>query len=192
MIGSTHRVWGLYCGAGLGVAAGWPLWQTAASAVISCATSNGPTSPDGDQTWLAWLDRHRGIVHWPGWPLIVAAIAAPHPMAWAVLSLVAGWTSHLIGDAVFGVPGIPLLPFPVPVKGKVRGRTKTVHTRLYVGLQLPTDSHRQVATWFGTRRPGWIERRTRFVLSWGLIPLALGVIWLAMTTSGPVVPGLSA
>src|SRR4051812_41471480 len=101
MIGQTHLVLGVHAGTALGLAAGWPLWQVAASALISAGVSHGRLSPDADQTWLAWTGRHRTITHWWGWPALVAAFAPlAGPQGWPLYSLAVGWLSHIAGDAV--------------------------------------------------------------------------------------------
>jgi LexA-binding, inner membrane-associated putative hydrolase len=179
--GPTHRVLGLYGGAVLGLAAGWPLWQTAASAVIASATAHGPTSPDGDQSWLAWLGRHRGVTHWWGWPALLATFAPlAGPGGWPLYSLAVGVAvGHLLGDLVWGEPGIPLLPFD---------------PWWHVGLCLPNDGRRKIRSrdWTGevreaTIRVGRAERVARRVLQWGLVPLGAWV-----TLSPVILPALAA
>jgi hypothetical protein len=111
VIGSTHRIIGFETGVLFGLAAGFPAWQSLASGVIASASANGPFSPDGDQSWLAWTGRHRGITHWPGWPLLaIGLVPAPFGAGYAVVALALGYLSHIVADAVYGKPGVPLLP----------------------------------------------------------------------------------
>lgn len=117
MDGSTHRLFAASVSLAVSTAAGAPPWQTAGAAVISTATSAGWTSPDADQSWLRWMPGgHRGLSHWWGLPVLAAAATVslvPADLAWVAWALVLGWSSHLVGDFVFGVrpPGIPLLPW---------------------------------------------------------------------------------
>lgn len=168
--GATHRVGGLYAGALLGVAAGWPLWQTAASALISAGVAHGPTSPDGDQSWLAWTGRHRGVTHWWGWPALLAAFTPlTGPEGWPLYSIAVGvFVGHLVLDAMWGKPGIPLLPCA---------------PWWHVGLGLPVQARRKVRerTWTGevverTVEVGYLEAASRRVLQWGLVPLGGWVV----------------
>lgn len=110
---------------------------------VSTVTAAGWLSPDVDQSWW-WrrLDKvlpdellgeggplqHRGITHWwgvtVGWAVlwVVASVAVP-AVWWVGAGHVAGWTSHLLLDRVFGrrviTPqgavvvraGIPLAPW---------------------------------------------------------------------------------
>jgi hypothetical protein len=163
--GATHRVGGLYAGTALGLAAGWPLWQTAASALIAAGVAHGPTSPDADQSWLAWTGRHRGVTHWPGWPLLLAAFTpAAGPQGWPLYSIAVGvLVGHLVLDAVWGKPGVPLLPCA---------------PWFYVGLGLPVQARRTVRErdWSGELverkvSVGHVEAAARRVLQWGLVPL---------------------
>lgn len=119
MTGSSHRMLGAVAGAGYATLAGQPASVVAMTALVATATSNGPASPDGDQTdaWRAatraapaWVRRHRGLLHWWGLP-VAAWLAVPglDPLVqWAAHALIIGWASHLLGDAVFGK--IPTLP----------------------------------------------------------------------------------
>jgi hypothetical protein len=133
--GSTHRLLGACGGVMLGAAAGWPWPQVVAAGWLATLTAGGRTSPDVDQAW-AWtfVDRivpdewlgnngpmqHRGIAHWWGLPAsaaLVAWSAVPGAYAWIPYAMLAGWTSHLVGDSVFGRPGcgrgagIPFAPW---------------------------------------------------------------------------------
>lgn len=136
----THHLFGAYAGAGVAWAVHQQPWQIVASTAIAATFAGGELSPDMDQ-YKAWrkLDKwlpdellgrggplqHRGISHWWGLPVLVAIGVAigqhlsPAPfwfLAWAVL---VGWSSHLVGDFVFGKaspydhrgPGIPIWPW---------------------------------------------------------------------------------
>lgn len=134
---ATHNLLGAATGLGLGLAAGWPWWQTLVAAGLSSITSDGATSPDADQ-FKRWrkLDeylpdellgkggplQHRGLSHWWGLPVLAAALVwflVPGGLQWIGWALVAGWASHLAGDLVFGKadrwsgrgPGIPIAPW---------------------------------------------------------------------------------
>lgn len=135
MKGATHRLLGACGGVALGMAAGWEWPQIVASGWIATLTSGGFTSPDIDQHW-AWtrLDKllpdewlgnngpmqHRGLAHWWGLPLTAAWLAwslLPPHIVWVAFAMLAGWTSHLVGDYLFGRPGagrgagIPFAPW---------------------------------------------------------------------------------
>jgi hypothetical protein len=77
-------------------------------------TSQGWFSPDADQSWLRGLPGgHRGMSHWPGWPVLAAVImlgAGVPVLAWYAL---VGWVSHLLADFLVGEApmGVPLSPF---------------------------------------------------------------------------------
>lgn len=133
---ASHNLLGAVSGLALGTASGWPWWQTLIASGLASVTSDGPTSPDGDQYKL-WktIDRwvpdellgkggplqHRGISHWWGLPVLAGLLVwlAPGWVRWALLALVVGWASHLVGDFVFGKrdpwsgrgPGIPTAPW---------------------------------------------------------------------------------
>jgi membrane-bound metal-dependent hydrolase YbcI (DUF457 family) len=121
MMGRSHRILGALAGAAYAVGQGQPRSVVAMTALVATATSNGPTSPDGDQTgqwWPAltalaptWVHRHRGLLHWWGLPVLAwLAVPALDPQVqWAAHALLVGWASHIIGDAVFG--RVPLLPW---------------------------------------------------------------------------------
>ena len=104
MLGPGHRLTGGVSGFALGLHLGWPWYQTLTSAVMATAMSNGPLSPDGDQTWLRKLG-HRKLTHWVEIPLgagwVMFAVGAP----WFAWSLLIGWSSHLAADFVFGRAG---------------------------------------------------------------------------------------
>jgi membrane-bound metal-dependent hydrolase YbcI (DUF457 family) len=177
MNGPTHYLMGVYAGAGTGVAASWPLWQTATAAVIATSVAHGPTSPDGDQTWLSWTGRHRGVTHWWGWALLLAAAGQGlGPPGWPLVALAAGVASHLVGDALYGSPGVPLLPCKpwgfVGLRWRVAGRVRGPQPPL---SRIPVV--RQVQRW--RRQVGHSELAVRWLLRWGLIPLAAAVVWQA-------------
>jgi hypothetical protein len=120
MMGPSHRVAGALAGAGWATWQGQPLSVVAMTALVATATSNGPASPDGDQTQLwrtatrltpAWVRRHRGILHWWGIPAAAwFAVSTLDPLVqWAAYALIVGWASHLAGDAIFGK--VPIDPF---------------------------------------------------------------------------------
>jgi hypothetical protein len=128
----THVIGGAYAGAGLAWAQHQPWWVMATSAAIAAAVAPGP---DVDQRrwwrtldrwvpdeWLGWGGplQHRGITHFWGVPAAAAlAVMAFTPGLWVAWAILAGWVSHLLLDAVWGMaspwdhrgPGIPLLPW---------------------------------------------------------------------------------
>jgi len=135
MNGTTHRLLGACSGVTLGVAAGWPWPQIVGAAWLATLTAGGHTSPDVDQARF-WnlLDRvlpdellgnngplqHRGIAHFWGVPASLGVLAwssVPARYVWLAYALLAGWTSHLVGDYLFGRagqgrgPGIPFAPW---------------------------------------------------------------------------------
>lgn len=112
---------GLTAGHYLGLAPG----QVAACAALAMVTSAGWTSPDMDHTpgWRTFahvLPRpwrgHRRVTHWWGLPVAVAVLVHAVGSPWWAWALLAGWTSHLVADLVFGArswgrgPGIPMTP----------------------------------------------------------------------------------
>lgn len=81
-------------------------------AAVAPVFAAGRWSPDADVTWLAHLG-HRRATHRPDttaaaltvitfvvW--VPLAFLAPAGLAWLVWAPVAGWWSHLVGDAMFG------------------------------------------------------------------------------------------
>jgi hypothetical protein len=80
-------------------------------------------SPDVDHTW-AWVRirqalkskamNHRELAHWWGLPgLAMGAVSMlPEDGRWPFVMLIVGWTSHLLGDLLFGIKprGVPLWP----------------------------------------------------------------------------------
>ena len=76
MDGSTHRLFAASVSLAVSTSYAQPAWQAVAAAVIATASAAGWTSPDADQSWLAWVPGgHRGLTHWWGLPA-AAAIAA--------------------------------------------------------------------------------------------------------------------
>lgn len=121
MMGRSHRILGALAGATYATTTGQPPSMVVLTALVATTTSNGPTSPDGDQTgqwWPAltgilptWVRRHRGLLHWWGLPF-AAWFLVPHlptEAHWVGYALIVGWASHLFGDALFG--RIPLAPW---------------------------------------------------------------------------------
>ncbi len=117
MDGSTHRLFAASVSLAVSAGSGIPMWQGVASALIATATSAGWTSPDADQTWLRRMPGgHRGLLHWWGLPALLAVatlLYIPPDTAWAIWALLLGWSSHLVGDFIFGErpPGIPMAPW---------------------------------------------------------------------------------
>jgi hypothetical protein len=117
MDGTTHRLFAASVSLAVSTAGNTPTWQGTAAAVISTASSAGWTSPDADQSWLDWVPGgHRGLTHWWGIPAMLAVatvVFVPPEAAWAVWALLLGWSSHLVGDFIFGErpKGIPMSPW---------------------------------------------------------------------------------
>ena len=136
MEGPTHHLLGAAAGRGLAMGLGWSPLRAGLAVVLAGAVAGGRLSPDLDQSW-GWRKadhlapdemlgfggpmRHRGITHWWGLPACALGLVllVPPDVRWAVLALLAGWTSHLAGDFVFGKrdvrahrnAGIPLYPW---------------------------------------------------------------------------------
>lgn len=135
---SSHVVLGALAGLGYATAQHLTPAQAACTAVLAALAA---PLPDVDcRRWWQRTDRvvpdealghggpmrHRGLTHWWGVP---AALAAALPVtglpvaggdaSWVAWALLAGWSSHLAGDFVFGKacprqgrgPGIPLAPW---------------------------------------------------------------------------------
>jgi hypothetical protein len=117
MDGSTHRLFAASVSLAVSTQAGSPAWQGAAAALIATATSAGWTSPDADQSWLRWAPGgHRGFTHWWGLPALLAVgtlVFIPEEASWALWALLLGWSSHLVGDFIFGErpAGVPMAPW---------------------------------------------------------------------------------
>jgi hypothetical protein len=81
-------------------------------------TAAGPFSPDADnRAPLSAVMRHRGNLHWWGWPMLVAAVMAAAGAPLLAYGPVIGWFSHiwpadwLAGRGGRSIPrGIPLWP----------------------------------------------------------------------------------
>ena len=111
MIGSTHRTLAAAAALAVAIPAGVGPTHTAVLTGLAVAASSGPASPDADQTWLAWLPGgHRGLTHWPGLPAAAAVYLHVTGGPWWAWGLLLGWTSHLLGDAVYGRTGVPVVP----------------------------------------------------------------------------------
>lgn len=143
MLGPTHRAFGGLAGVTLAAAAGQPWPMVAMTGIVATATSNGPASPDMDQT-RTWrrvtavlprgMRRHRGLTHWWGLPVAAWVLVQqlPPDAHWPAYALLAGWVSHLVGDFVFG--RLPLLPWGGPSFGVGLGTGGFVETgRVEVG-----------------------------------------------------------
>jgi hypothetical protein len=81
-------------------------------------TAAGPFSPDADnRPPLAGVMRHRGALHWWGWPAGVALVLAAAGAPVLAYGPVIGWWSHVVADALVGaggysIPkGVPLWPW---------------------------------------------------------------------------------
>lgn len=140
MMRTSHHLLGAVTGLGLAAASGWSTPQALLSAGAAAFFAGGPTSPDIDnKQWWHSLDRllpdevlghggplkHRGLMHWWGLPAIacvlvsVAQVSVPWLPWWIVYASIAGWSSHLVGDFIFGMAnnrvglgkGIPLMPW---------------------------------------------------------------------------------
>jgi hypothetical protein len=132
----THHLLGLSAGLAVAAGSGWGWPQAAAGAFLAGVTAAGRLSPDMDQyRWWRRLDRwvpdellgaggplqHRGLSHWWGLPALACLLPVllPGPLRWIAWCLVAGWSSHLLGDLAFGKadpfsgrgPGIPVWPW---------------------------------------------------------------------------------
>lgn len=187
MMGNTHRIFGFLAGAAVASAEGaTTTGEVVIAGLIASAVSHGSFSPDMDQTdWWRSLSRvtqgaagmgqHRhGLSHWWGVPVIAwwyIVTFLPDHTHWAGLALVAGWTSHLLGDLIFGT--LSLSP--------------TGHgPRL--GLGLKTD---------GFLEAGKVHYRGR---EWTVIPfgptkvlitvLSILVVWFSPDLSGYGIPQL--
>jgi hypothetical protein len=121
-------------------------------AAVAPVFAAGRWSPDADQTWLSHLG-HRRATHRPDTTavaLTIVSLAVWAPLALALpagihllaLAPVAGWWSHLIGDAVFGrIPCGPALGRPLRrVLGRrVCPRDPTGRYWCWVGLGWDTN-----------------------------------------------------
>lgn len=124
----SHLLFAMDTQLALSLSVGQSPLRAGASTVLAGLVSWGP---DLDQLW-PWKRadkflpdealgnggpmRHRGITHFWLWPLLAAAAAQRSDMGdvgWVVWALIWGWTSHLVGDFLFGEEpqGIPLAPW---------------------------------------------------------------------------------
>ena len=81
-------------------------------------TAAGPFSPDADnRPPLGGFMRHRGALHWWGWPVLAALTLAAVGAPVLAYGPVIGWWSHVAADALVGrggqsIPrGVPLWPW---------------------------------------------------------------------------------
>lgn len=139
MMGPTHRLFGGLAGAAYAVHEGMPLSMTVMASLVGTASAFGYLSPDMDQTkpWIETVGRlpgrigsHRFGSHWWGLPLLVWwLVDVPPEAVWVLHALLAGWVSHLVGDAIFGK--LYVLPWGGP----------------QVGLGLKTDGFVESGVW---------------------------------------------
>ncbi|NLD77712.1 MAG: hypothetical protein GX643_13700 [Acidimicrobiales bacterium] len=134
MVGPTHRMFGALAGATYGSVTGQHWTGMAVMALAASATSNGPFSPDMDQTgpWQklskstrlvgvrGWFRHRHGLSHWWALPFIAwwGVGLLPPETQWAVITihaLIIGWASHLLGDLIFGE--LSLFPWGGPSWG---------------------------------------------------------------------------
>lgn len=130
MLGPTHRVTGGLFGVVAAAYAGQPPSMVVMSGIVATAASHGWLSPDVDQTkpWVAvrkalprfcgpLLNHRTGLSHW--WGLAALAgwgIGFLTPEAqWPAAMLLVGWTSHLVGDFLFG--SLAIFPWGGPTFG---------------------------------------------------------------------------
>ena len=156
-----------------------PPTQVGVMCAVAAATGGGILSPDIDNRKAAkTIDGivpdealggggplgHRQITHWWGWPALLAAWLTydpPLPVAvsWMLWGVVAGWGSHVAGDALLGAAGY--------------GHGKGVPLLLW---------------WvrFGTGIDcGSLFAR---VVSYGVVPAALAWLTVTLATGWPVIP----
>lgn len=142
MMGPTHRLFGAFCGAAVAALAGEPWVMVAMTALVATSTSNGPTSPDLDQSegWRtltralpSTLRKHRGLTHWPELPLLAWLLLGqlPPDARWPAYAVLIGWVSHLIGDAIFGYVPVLFGRFEVGLGLKTDGFVESGRARLF-------------------------------------------------------------
>jgi membrane-bound metal-dependent hydrolase YbcI (DUF457 family) len=112
MMGPTHRCLGGLAGVSVATLQGQPFSAVVMMGLVATATSNGPTSPDGDQS-KAWnavdnvlpqsMRGHRGILHWWGIPAVAWLVLLPHH-GWAAQQLLA---VPILADLVAALNGMP-------------------------------------------------------------------------------------
>lgn len=125
VLGPSHRLTAAAAGAAHTL---WVLGDTdpttvALAAVVATAASAGWSSPDMDQTKPfdvartllgpagKLLAHRRGITHWWFIPAVLWLwwLPAIDPATrWAAAALIVGWSSHIVGDAIFGK--VPVTP----------------------------------------------------------------------------------
>jgi hypothetical protein len=121
-----HYLCGAAAGLGIAAVAGYPIPLALATGAVAAAAA---PLPDIDQRrWWAPLRefrpfQHRRLTHWWGLPAsaVPLVVLTSGPVAWLLVSVITGWSSHLVGDWVFGRrgprvtgwrgPGIPLAPW---------------------------------------------------------------------------------
>lgn len=131
MLGASHRLLGVLTWTSYATfVEPQSVTQLALGAVVTLATSAGPGSPDLDQSKpivvlgdalgpLGRLVSHRrGLSHWWVLPALAWWWWLPRldaSMSWTVAALLIGWSSHVVGDAVFG--RVPITPGWGPMVG---------------------------------------------------------------------------
>lgn len=124
---TEHRSGAAAAALGVAYATGMP---PVAAGLLTVGALTSAMWPDTDNArWFRRVDsalpdevlgnggplNHRGLLHWWGWPALAYVAALPLAGPWWVLAvahgLIVGVASHLALDAVFGRPGIPLLPW---------------------------------------------------------------------------------
>ena len=170
MVGPTHRLFGALAGAVWAVVTRQPEDVVLFTTIAATATAYGATSPDMDltDTWHRIPGhggplRHRGLTHWWGIPVLawwLVTIHVPADRQWPWITLVLGWSSHLVGDAIFGE--IPFLPWG-----------------WYFGLSLDTDGMLESGK---IKLPAWAfwDRDRRWTLPIAPARVAISVALLAV------------
>lgn len=140
ILGPQHRLAGAAAGAGYATFVGAPYVVVVATALIATVSAGGPLSPDLDQSrwWRSiphWRGmKHRGVMHWFGWPVLAWVFGVPAlPASLTVVgaALTIGWASHIAADLLFG--RVPLTPWgaaPFGLKLDTGGLVETLFVRL--------------------------------------------------------------
>ncbi len=111
MTRTGHCLLGASCALAFGLAARWSMPVALAGAAIAAVTA---PLPDVDQRgwWKRSLGQfrafaHRRLTHWWGLPTAGAVLAydLPTEVRWIAAAMLIGWSSHLLGDWVFGKRG---------------------------------------------------------------------------------------